>query len=42
MTPFGISLAAALMPLCVWGTEHRAEVERAVDPLPPNHAQVER
>ena len=30
MTPFGLTLAAALMPLCVWGGEHRAEVERAV------------
>ena len=30
MTPFGLTLAEALMPLCVWGTEHRAEVERAV------------
>ena len=30
MTPFGLTLAAALMPLCVWGSEHRAEVERAV------------
>ena len=29
MTPFGLTLAAALMPLCVWGSEHRAEVERA-------------
>ncbi|WP_375383586.1 winged helix-turn-helix transcriptional regulator [uncultured Sphingomonas sp.] len=31
MTPFGLTLAAALMPLCVWGSEHRAEVERAVN-----------
>lgn len=30
MTPFGLTLAAALMPLCVWGNEHRAEVERAI------------
>ena len=29
MTPFGLTLAEALMPLCVWGTEHRAEVARA-------------
>ena len=26
------SLAEALMPLCVWGTEHRAEVESATRP----------
>ena len=30
MTPFGRTLATALMPLCVWGNEHRAEIERAV------------
>ena len=30
MTPFGLTLAEALMPLCVWGSKHRAEVERAV------------
>lgn len=28
MTPLGFTLGAALMPLCVWGNEHRAEVER--------------
>ena len=27
MTDFGMTLAQALMPLCVWGTEHRAQVE---------------
>ena len=26
MTPFGLTLAQALMPLCVWGTEHRDEI----------------
>ena len=30
VTPFGLTLAEALMPLCVWGTEHRTEVERPV------------
>lgn len=30
MTPFGLTLAEALVPLCVWGSEHRVEVERAV------------
>jgi DNA-binding HxlR family transcriptional regulator len=28
LTPFGLSLAKALAPLCVWGTEHMREVER--------------
>ena len=27
MTPFGMTLAEALRPLCEWGTEHRARVE---------------
>ena len=26
MTEFGMTLARALIPLCEWGTEHRAEV----------------
>ena len=26
MTAFGSTLAQALMPLCVWGTEHRARI----------------
>ncbi len=26
MTAFGMTLVPALMPLCAWGTEHRAEV----------------
>ena len=34
MTPLGLTLAEALMPLCVWGNEHRAEAERvASSPL---------
>ncbi len=28
LTPFGRSLANALAPLCVWGTEHMGDVER--------------
>jgi len=32
MTPFGMTLAQALMPLCVWGTEHRARVEAVISP----------
>ncbi len=27
MTPFGMTLVQALMPLCEWGNEHRARVE---------------
>ena len=27
VTPFGSTLVQALVPLCVWGTEHRARVE---------------
>ena len=27
MTPFGMTLVQALMPLCEWGNEHRAQVE---------------
>ena len=27
VTPFGLTLVHALVPLCVWGTEHRARVE---------------
>ena len=30
MTEFGMSLARALMPLCDWGTEHRAHVVETV------------
>jgi DNA-binding HxlR family transcriptional regulator len=28
LTPLGLSLAAALVPLCTWGTENMAEVTR--------------
>lgn len=28
MTAFGMTLAQALVPLCVWGTENRAAVDR--------------
>lgn len=38
MTPFGLTLAAALMPLCVWGSEYRAEVERIVRHSAPARA----
>ena len=30
MTEFGMTLARALMPLCEWGTEHRAHVVETV------------
>ena len=32
MTPFGMTLAQALMPLCIWGTEHRARVAEIRSP----------
>ncbi len=32
MTPFGMTLVQALLPLCVWGTEHRARVEKVMAP----------
>ena len=28
LTPFGASLLEALRPLCVWGTEHQARIEK--------------
>ena len=28
LTPLGVSLSEALVPLCSWGTEHMAEVSR--------------
>lgn len=28
VTPFGMTLVQALMPLCHWGTQHRSEVTR--------------
>jgi DNA-binding HxlR family transcriptional regulator len=30
LTPFGKTLADALVPLCAWGTEHAAQVEHLV------------
>ena len=35
VTPFGMTLVQALMPLCHWGTQNRSEVTRllGVDPL---------
>jgi DNA-binding HxlR family transcriptional regulator len=37
MTDFGMTLIEALMPLCVWGVEHRVRVEETMvsgSPLP--------
>ena len=36
ITPFGMTLAEALMPLCAWGVEHRAEVEAVMSSLRPS------
>ena len=30
VTPFGMTLVRALMPLCVWGNEHRTEIEEII------------
>ena len=35
ITPFGMTLVQALMPLCVWGMEHRAEVEAIMSSIQP-------
>ena len=40
MTPFGLTLAEALVPLCVWGAEHRAEVERILRASPSGASQA--
>lgn len=41
MTPFGMTLARALMPLCSWGTEHRAHIDQIVlSPAPTHHARA--
>lgn len=31
LTPFGMSLARSLAPLCAWGEEHKAAIAAAVD-----------
>lgn len=31
LTPFGVSLAGSLVPLCAWGEEHSATIEAVVD-----------
>ena len=35
MTPFGMTLVQALMPLCAWGVEHRAAVEATLSSRTP-------
>ena len=37
MTAFGMTLAQALMPLCVWGTEHRARISEIILSSAPEH-----
>lgn len=41
MTPFGMTLVQALLPLCVWGTEHRARVEKVMAPRTAEVAEQE-
>lgn len=42
VTPFGLTLVQALLPLCVWGTEHRARVEEnMLSRLPERETQPE-
>ena len=41
MTAFGMTLAQALMPLCVWGTENRARIgEIILSSAPEHHARA--
>ncbi|MAL56620.1 helix-turn-helix domain-containing protein [Brevundimonas aurantiaca] len=37
LTPFGMSLVEALLPLCDWGSLHRARIE-ALEAPPEGHA----
>ena len=38
MTPLGMSLAKALMPLCAWGTQNRSRVADVAKPSSPSLA----
>ena len=38
MTAFGMTLARALMPLCVWGTEHRNRITEIMLSRSPERA----
>ena len=35
MTAFGLTLAQALMPLCVWGTRHRSRIAEIMSAYAP-------
>ncbi len=37
ITPFGMTLVRALMPLCEWGNTHRAQVEEILLARSPEH-----
>ena len=37
MTAFGVTLAQALMPLCIWGTEHRVRITDIILSRAPEH-----
>ena len=39
MTAFGLTLARALMPLCVWGTEHRDRITEIMRPRSPERVE---
>ena len=39
VTPFGMTLVRALMPLCAWGVEHRVEVEAVMSSPKPDAAR---
>ena len=36
ITPFGMTLVCALMPLCAWGNAHRARVEEIMQARAPD------
>ena len=40
MTPFGMTLARALMPLCQWGTEHRDRITEIMLARSPERASI--
>ena len=39
ITAFGLTLARALMPLCVWGTEHRGRITEIMRPRSPERVE---
>ncbi len=40
ITAFGMTLARALMPLCEWGTVHRAKITEIMSPRSPERAEA--